>query len=231
MSEIPTFQDSNIQLLIFDCDGTLVDSEYLYNAITAELLNEIGLSEYTPELCLELFSGMAWSAIRTELEERHKQPMPEDIIRRYITIANRRMHDDFSAVPDANQVVEALGALYKTCVASNGERGNVMKSLEVTGLINHFEDSRIFTKMQVANPKPAPDLFLFACENMQTLPANTLIIEDSIAGVTAAKAAGIAVLGFVGTAHNPQKQAELLKNAGADHIIDRLIHIDNYLKP
>lgn len=218
------------ELIIFDCDGTLVDSEHLYNAITAELLNEIGFDEYTPQRCLELFAGMAWSAIRAELEERHQQPLPEDIIQRYIAIANRRMNHDFSATPDADLVLTALAQNYQLCVASNGERGNVMKSLQVTDLIKHFDEDRIFTKIQAARPKPAPDLFLLVCEKMQIVPGKALIIEDSVAGVSAAKAAGIAVLGFIGTAPNPEKQAQMLKNAGADHIIERLIHIDNHLK-
>jgi beta-phosphoglucomutase-like phosphatase (HAD superfamily) len=115
-------------------------------------------------------------------------------------------------------------------VASNGERGNVIKSLEVTGLLHHFDEDRVFTKIQVERPKPAPDLFLFACEKMQVAPANALAIEDSVAGVAAARAADIHVLGFTGTAHNKENHAKMLKNAGADAIIDTLIHIEAHLR-
>lgn len=217
-------------LIIFDCDGTLVDSEHLYNSITAELLNGLGYQEYTPELCLELFGGQSWSTIRHDLEARHNEPMPDDLIQRYIKIANKRMNHDFDAVPHADTVLNTLTSQLKSCVASNGERGNVIKSLEVTGLLKHFDENRIFTKIQVERPKPAPDLFLFACNQMESTPENTIVIEDSTAGVTAARAAGIHVLGFVGTAHNPHKQAEALKNAGADAIIDELIHIEDHLR-
>ncbi len=217
-------------LIIFDCDGTLVDSEYLYNSITAELLNEIGYDEYTPEMCLEHFAGQSWSTIRHVLEERHGEPMPDDIIERYIRIANEKMNHDFDAAPHADQVLTALNDNHALCVGSNGERNNVIKSLEVTNLIKHFSDDRIFTKIQVEKPKPAPDLFFFACEKMGVAPQNSLVIEDSPAGVAAARAADIHVLGYVGTAHDPEKQANALKNAGADAIIDSLIHIHDHVK-
>lgn len=218
------------ELIIFDCDGTLVDSEHLYNSITAELLNEIGYAEYTPELCLELFAGQSWSTIRASLEARHNEKMPDDIIERYIHIANTRMNHDFDAVPHADIILKTFSQTHKICIASNGERGNVIKSLEITDLFKHFDETRIFTKIQVAKPKPAPDLFLFACDNMQTTPQNALIIEDSPAGVVAARAANIDVLGFVGTAHNKNKQAAALKNAGAEIIIEELIHIENHVQ-
>lgn len=218
------------QLIIFDCDGTLVDSEYLYNSITSELLNEIGYPEYTPELCMELFTGQSWSTIRHDLEERHGEKMPNDIIERYIRIANDKMDHDFDATEHANDVLHKLGVNRQICVGSNGERNNVIKSLQVTGLWHHFDEERVFTKIQVERPKPAPDLFHFACTQMQVEPQHTLVVEDSTAGVKAARAAGIHVLGFVGTAHNKEKQADALKNAGADAVIESLIHIEGHLK-
>ena len=217
-------------LIIFDCDGTLVDSERLYNTVTAELLNEIGYDEYTPQLCLERFSGISWSTIRDELEEHHGEPMPADIVQRYIKIAGSRMDTDLKAARHASAVLKNLKAQTQICIGSNGERGNVIKSLAVTSLLSYFEEDRIFTKIQVERPKPAPDIFLFACDKMQTPPANALVIEDSPAGVNAARAAGIDVLGFIGTAHDKAAQGQALKDAGANAIIDELIHIEHHLK-
>ena len=216
-------------LIIFDCDGTLVDSEYLYNSITAELLNELGFDEYTPELCLELFAGQSWSTIRHLLEDRHNEKMPDGIIERYIRIANKRMDHDFDPAPNAGTVLAQLHKSHDICVGSNGERGNVIKSLEVTALKHYFPDEHIFTKIQVERPKPHPDLFHFACEQMGHPEKSALVIEDSPAGVRAAKAAGIHVLGYVGTAHDQDKHSEALKVAGADKIIDCLIHIHDHL--
>ena len=78
-------------LIIFDCDGTLVDSETLYNTITSELLIELGFPEYTPERCIELFAGQAWSTIKKTLEDKHGDIIPHDIIARYIQTANGRI--------------------------------------------------------------------------------------------------------------------------------------------
>lgn len=216
-------------LIIFDCDGTLVDSEYLYNSITAELLNELGYEEYTPELCIELFAGQSWSTIRHTIENRHNEALPNDIIPHYIRIAEKRMHHNFNATPHAKTVLNDFHGTHKMCVASNGERGNVIKSLEMTDLRHFFKDHHIFTKIEVQSPKPAPDLFLHSCVKMDHNPKDSIIIEDSPTGVLAAKAAGIRVLGYVGAAHDQNKQADKLKNAGADIIIDSLIHIEKHL--
>ena len=115
------------------------------------------------------------------------------------------------------------------CVASNGERGNVIKSLQVTKLFDHFGEDKIFTKIQVERPKPAPDLFLFACDQMKTRPEHAFVIEDSAAGVAAACAANIPVIGFVGTAHNKAGQEKALRAAGAEIVIDALIHIEKHI--
>jgi len=213
------------ELVIFDCDGTLVNSEYLYNAVTAELLNEIGYKEYTPELCLELFVGQSWSTIRAELEVRHQEKMPDDLVERFVRLAEQRLTGDVEAIPEAHEVLTLISKTYSVCVASNGERAAVFKSLTVTGLMPFFDETRIFTKIQVPRPKPAPDLFLFACAQMGISPAKALVIEDSVTGVRAAKAAHIDVIGFVGAAHDPVKQAQNLVDAGAYKVIDRLIHI------
>lgn len=212
-------------LIIFDCDGTLVDSEVLYNTITSELLTEMGFDEYTPQQCIELFAGQAWSTIKATLEEKHGQAIPRDIVERYIKTANGRMDTDLRAPENAHHVVETLKGTHGICVASNGERNNVIKSLHVTGLMDHFIEDHIFTKIQVEKPKPAPDLFLFTAEQMKAEPSQCLIIEDSPAGVVAAVAADIPVIGFTGCAHDKERQAGLLRDAGARIITDQLIHI------
>ena len=216
-------------LIIFDCDGTLVDSETLYNTITSELLVGLGFPEYTPERCIELFAGQAWSTIKKTLENKHGDIIPSDIIERYIKIANGRMDTDLKTPNDAHNVVKTLKQDRAICVASNGERNNVIKSLDVTGLKSFFPDEHIFTKIQVPRPKPAPDLFLFAAEQMGFAPSECLIIEDSPAGVAAAVAAGMNVIGFTGCSHDQENQESLLRNAGATQITNQLIHILNHV--
>ncbi|GJL85860.1 MAG: haloacid dehalogenase [Micavibrio sp.] len=217
-------------LIIFDCDGTLVDSESVYSVITSELLNEAGFAEYTPALCNSLFAGLSWTEMRVWLEEKHGGPMPEDIVHRYTDIARERMDAELKVVHGAHEILTDIQGSIKTCVASNGERSNVLKSLKITKILDFFHEPHIFTRIQVENPKPAPDLFLHAAEIMEATPENTLVIEDSHVGITAATAAGMDVVGFTGTAHHPESHETRLNEAGAHGIIDSLIHIPAILK-
>ena len=115
---------------------------------------------------------------------------------------------------------EQLAGLYKTCVASNGERNNVISSLKNIGLYDLFGDHRIFTKSQVARGKPAPDLFLFAADKMQCQPEHCIVIEDSTAGVKAGVAAGMRTIGLTAASPDPDDAGARLIEAGA-HIICR----------
>ncbi|HBR69433.1 MAG TPA: HAD family hydrolase [Rhodospirillaceae bacterium] len=222
---------SSYDLIIFDCDGTLVDSERVYSVITSELLTEAGFPEYTPAVCNSLFAGLSWSEMRIWLEEKHRQPMPENIVHRYTEIARERMEAEIKAVHGAHDVLSGLeGGNIKTCVASNGERGNVLRSLKVTKVLDFFPEPHVFTRIQVERPKPAPDIFLYAAESMGCAPEKTLVIEDSHVGVTAALAANMDVVGFTGTAHHQGSHELRLKEAGAHGIIDSLIHIPAILR-
>lgn len=213
------FTSSDIQLVIFDCDGTLVDTEPLYNTITSELLTELGLEGYSPERCIELFGGLSWSTIKAKLENEHGPDLiPRDIIDRYIKTANTRMDQGLKTPHGAANFIETVKQTRKICVASNGERNNVIKSLQVTQLLPHFPDAHIFTKIQVERPKPARDLFLFTADKMGVEPKNCLVIEDSLSGVKAGVAANMNVIGFTGTAHKPDEAELVLKKAGAHHI-------------
>lgn len=210
------------RLILFDCDGTLVDSEWLYNSITAELLNGLGFSEYTPELCIELFAGQAWSSIKKTLEAKHGMQIPRDIVERYIAISNQKMDTNLNTPEGIIALLEDVQGHYSICVASNGERNNVIKSLTVCGLKPFFPDEHIFTKIQVERPKPAPDLFLYAAEQMGYAPEYCTVIEDSIAGVLAGVAAGMHVIGFTGCVHDKAQQRAKLEDAGADAIYARM---------
>jgi len=216
-------------LIIFDCDGTLVDSEFLYNSITAELLNELGFPEYTTEKCISLFAGQSWNMIEAMLRDRHGAEVTGDLVAQYAEIANARMEENLNASTGAHGVLENLQKSHDICIASNGEYSNIIKSLELTGLIQFFPVEQIFSKNQVENPKPAPDLFLFTVNEMGFAPAQCLVIEDSVAGVQAGVAAQMKVIGFTGCAHDQARQAKMLRDAGADIVIDQLIHIADHI--
>lgn len=221
------------ELIIFDCDGTLVDSEMLYNTVISDLLIENGLRQYKPQKCLELFTGLTLTNIRKIVEQEHNVDlsavMTSDI---YVKRAQKMMDQGVKAIDGAAALVEAARGLAKICVASNGERSSVIKSLKMTGLYEYFggHEDAIFTKIQVQNAKPAPDLFLFAAERMQVSPSQCLVIEDSVAGVKAGVAAGMCVYGFTGSHHDPAAHAQTLSAVGADACFSSLIHIVESLK-
>lgn len=216
------------ELIIFDCDGTLVNSEYLYNKVISDMLLEQGLKDYDVHYCLEMFTGLTLSNIRYLVEDKHQIDLSNILTSElYVGRAQAQMDLGVDAIDGARELLKYCSASTKICMGSNGERSSVIKSLKITGLYDFFggHDRHIFTKIQVANAKPAPDLFLFAAENMGVSPENCLVVEDSVAGVTAGKSAGMQVFGFTGAGHDPQNLAIKLKQAGASESFSSLIHI------
>lgn len=217
------------ELIIFDCDGTLVDSERLYAGITSDILKENGLEGYEPDDCLAEFQGRSWTSIRQTLEERHQTTLCDDVVDRYVTVAREKMKTHLKPIDHAHTLVDAVKGSHAICIGSNGERQNVLQSLSLVKLDHHFPEEIIFTKCQVANAKPAPDLFLHAAKTMGHDPGRTLVIEDSISGVQAGVAAGMHVIGFTGSAHDVKAAEVKLKDAGAHTIMDQLRHIPDWL--
>jgi HAD superfamily hydrolase (TIGR01509 family) len=206
------------ECVIFDCDGTLTDSESLNNQATADVLSELGFPQYTYDVCLNEMVGMTMTAVKKMIEDREHQKLPDDFIERFIRLVSDRMDGHLQPVPHALESVTAIAKHHKTCVASNGERGIVIKSLKAIKLYNDFDDDRIFTKSQVSRGKPFPDLFLYAAEKMGVAPDKCIVVEDSIAGATAGLAAGMLTIGITAVSHDPQEDSKNMKKAGVQHI-------------
>lgn len=221
---------SRFDLVIFDCDGTLVDSETLNNVATSEILTEIGLAQYTPDYSMATFIGKAQPAIWKMIEEQTGAPLPADINQRYIDRIARNRDLYLKPAPDALNVVGRIHKTHKICVASNGEFENVRTALAGTGLAPFFPDSRIFVAAMAQNPKPEPDLFLLAAKRNKALPARTLVVEDSIVGATAGIRAGMTVYGYTGLSHDPAKQARKMRDIGVSYVSDSLLGIPDILK-
>ncbi|MCB1530738.1 MAG: HAD family phosphatase [Rhodospirillales bacterium] len=220
---------NNFDLIIFDCDGTLVDSEYLNNKALSDLLCEYGLPQYDVAYALENFVGKTVSNILLMIQMETGFSFPKDTVSRYIENARRLQKTHLKPIPDAMEVVKNCARHLKVCVGSNGERSNVLESLRLTGFLDVFSDETVFTKVQVPNGKPAPDLFLFAAGKMGAAPRRCLVIEDSESGVIAGKEAGMDVWGFTGVCPDKKRAEISLKNAGADRVIEHLIHIPSLL--
>lgn len=227
-SGIPKFGDS--VLLIFDCDGTLVDSEYLNNKAFTDVLQSYGLTQYTTDYAMQHFVGLTISNIMLQIQMETGFIFPEDTVPRYIRRVEELQHSGLRPIPGALVAVQKLvDAGKRICIGSNGERSNVLRALEMTGLHRFFRDEHVFTKIQVDQPKPAPDLFLYAARQMGAAPERCVVIEDSVTGVTAGVAAGMQVIGFTGAHHAPEKSADILQKAGAHAIAPDFIHIDTLL--
>lgn len=184
-------------LVIFDCDGVLVDSEPIAAQVDAELLAELGWAISVEEV-QDRFIGSSAQYFRSEVEAALGRPMPRDwddrFRERFEVLAARHL----TAVSGVAGVLAALvSAQVPCCVASNSRRERVAWCLRRTGLAEYFGD-RIFTARDVAHPKPAPDLFLHAAASLGAPPEDSVVVEDSRFGVEAARRSGMAVFGYAG---------------------------------
>ncbi|TQF42360.1 hydrolase [Bradyrhizobium sp. UNPF46] len=205
-------------LIIFDCDGVLVDSELLSCRCLSEMLAEYNIA-LSLEQALELFLGRSTKAI-----EQHFRDLGRIVPDGFLPRLKSRVLSTFAAslepIPGIAGVMSGLSVPF--CVASSSDLDRVAFSLEVTGLRAHFGE-RLYTAQMVRHGKPAPDLFLLAAEKMGVRPARTLVIEDSVSGVQAGKAAGMTVWGFVGGSHYRGRDGEaILSSAGADRVFARM---------
>ena len=190
---LPDPSRPTVELVIFDCDGVLVDSERLAVRVESRLITELGwpLSEQD---VLERFVGRSDAFMRGEIEAALGRTVPEwdDLYRDHLHAA---FHAELGPVDGVTDAIDALTVA--TCVASSGTHEKMALTLGLTGLHDRFA-GRIFSTTEVANGKPAPDLFLHAACQMSTEPAACVVVEDSRSGVEAARAAGMRVLGYAG---------------------------------
>lgn len=196
----------SFEAIIFDCDGTLVDSESLGNQVVVECVAELGLDIPLPE-ALALFTGRKMADSIAVIEQRLGRPVPVD----FLPELRRRMAEVFKAklqpVAGVTDLLPSLRAPY--CVASNGPRDKMELSLHTTGLLPYFA-GRIFSAYEIGSWKPEPGLFLHAAQTMGVAPERCAVVEDSALGVRAGKAAGMTVFGYA-----PSGNDLLLAEAGA----------------
>lgn len=182
------------KLIIFDCDGVLVDSEPIALRVDAQLFAELGwpLSE---EEIARRFTGRTTQYMMDELARHIGRPVPPDVVARYNALFRELITTELKPV---DGILEALDKITTpTCVASSGSHEKMRLTLGVTGLYERFE-GRIFSATEVKAGKPAPDLFLHAAASMGVDPADCAVVEDSEYGVAAARAAGMAVFAYAG---------------------------------
>lgn len=188
---------SAIDLIIFDCDGVLVDSEPLAIRVLLAAIATQGI-EITPEIAYRDYLGRSLASISASLTDSHGMPLSPAALQSMRRDLYALYRTDLRANPGLPDILSQLDTPF--CVASSSSPERILLSLELTGLLPWFEP-KIYSASMVEHGKPAPDLFLHAAEAMLAAPGNCLVIEDSPAGIVAAQRAGMTVFGYVGGSH------------------------------
>jgi HAD superfamily hydrolase (TIGR01509 family) len=214
---------SRPQLVIFDCDGVLVDSEPVANRILGQMLREAGL-DLTQEQIFQSFVGYSLPHCLRVIEGMLGRPPPENFLRDLQGRTFAAFRTELRAMPGIEQALDALDAArVPFCVASSGDHEKMNTTLGITGLLPRFA-GRIFSVTQVAHGKPAPDIYLFAAKQLGIEAASCAVVEDTPPGVRAGVAAGMTVFGFC--AFTP---AEKLRAAGAHRTFDDMRRLSEML--
>jgi HAD superfamily hydrolase (TIGR01509 family) len=202
---------NDLELVIFDCDGVLVDSEVISNSVLARMLSAEGLPTTLAQARRD-YQGRLLGEVVLGAEVKLGRAMPEGWLDAYERERNDAFRRDLEAVPGvANAVAQVLAAGIAVCVASQGKPEKIRLSLELTGLRDLFPGTVLFSAYEVPRGKPHPDLFLHAASEVGVEPARCAVVEDTPSGVTAAVAAGMRVLGYSADSDEPA-----LRRAGAE---------------
>lgn len=214
-------------LVIFDCDGVLVDSEPIAAAVMAAAVSELGLPMTAAE-CLRRFTGIAMATVIAAIEADLGRPLPADFAARVRERDFEAFRRSLKPIPGAREAASALTV--PKCVASSGAPEKIRFTLGLTHLLPLFAP-HLFSAQMVRNGKPAPDLFLFAARAMGVAANACTVVEDSQAGIRAARAAGMRALGFVGGSHCGPDHARLLNAAGANAVFRQMTELPALLSP
>jgi len=193
--------------IIFDCDGTLVDSEGITNQVIAEMAGELGI-QMTGEEASSEFGGKTLDGVLYKMKEMSGKEIPDDWLPRLVQMVNDSWESKLRPIKGVREILEEIEI--PICVASNGEPTHVRHSLRLTKLYDFFGE-KIFTASEVKAPKPSPEIFLYAAKKMGFEPNECVVIEDSVTGVRAAVKANIKVYGIINNLFSEND----LKNAGA----------------
>jgi HAD superfamily hydrolase (TIGR01509 family) len=202
-------------VIIFDCNGVLVDSEPIATAVVAQEFHRAGFG-ISPEVMARYFTGRRPADMFAAVEAATGRKLPPNFAADVTAATLRRFHEELKATPHVEHALTWLRG--PKCVASSSTLDRVRASLETTGLIRFFEQG-LFSATDVPRGKPAPDLFLHVARRMGVGPKDCLVVEDSPAGVSAATAAGMTPIGFVGGSHAGRDLGPQLTAAGARAVI------------
>ena len=207
-------------LVIFDCDGVLIDSEILSARVDCEFLREIGY-EIEPVVLAQRFAGFTTRALFESIAQEIGLALPADLVQRAVIETDRRLGEEVRPIAGVHEMLDMLD--HPRCVCSNSRGERLRVSMTRAGIWDRFRPY-VFSAREVAEGrgKPAPDVFLHAAEVFETGVDDAIVIEDSATGVTAGVAAGMRVVGFTGASHSWPGHGEVLMEAGALTVVKRL---------
>ena len=203
-----------VSAVIFDFDGVIADSEILANQVLADSVSALGVSMALEDAYNE-FLGKSFQQILQIIEKKISMPLPADFAETYRSQVFARFRDSLKPVNGVESFLQALN--YKKCIASSSAPERIEMCLQVLDLKRYFPHS-VFSATMVERGKPHPDIFLYAANEMGVNARECVVIEDSLSGVKAAKAAGMQVIGLLAASHMQQNYSKRLLSAGADHI-------------
>jgi HAD superfamily hydrolase (TIGR01509 family) len=213
-------------LVIFDCDGVLVDSEPIANASFSRALKPHGL-DWSVEECMRRLMGRSLKSCVEICEAEIGRKLPDDFVDRMQEVTYQGFRDGLKPVAGVKEAALSLEALgIETCVASSGSLDKMRFTLGLTGLWEFFE-GRIFSASEVPRGKPFPDLFLHAALRMNQQPFACIVVEDSVPGIQAACNAGMRALAYAGA---PYANRDALKAAGGE-LFDSMDHLPALVRP
>lgn len=213
-----------IDLLIFDNDGTLVDSELLCQVALAREIQALpgaGAADLDPQVLSERYRGWELARVLGDLSARLSLTLDDDFVPRYRRRISDLMRTDLQPMPGVHAALDALAGGLPRCVASGGPREKIELSLSVTGLRHHFGDA-LFSSYEVGSFKPEPGLFLHVAEQLGVTPGRCLVVEDSAVGVTAARRAGMPVVHVAADARDADGVHALGRIDGLPALLARL---------
>jgi HAD superfamily hydrolase (TIGR01509 family) len=214
---------SSFDLIIFDCDGVLVDSEIIAAQVESRLLTEAGYPISVEEMG-ERFAGMTWKNILLTVEKEADIPLSASLLDKSETLLDARLARDVKIIDGVKFALARLTT--QRCICSNSSTHRLDVMLEKVGLKPYFAP-HIYSAKDLGpdRVKPKPDIFLHAAEQFKVSPDKCLVIEDSTHGVHGAKAAGMRVIGFTGASHTYPSHADRLTDAGAETVISRMMDL------
>lgn len=211
---------SGFDLIIFDCDGVLVDSEIIAAQVESRLLTEAGYPISVEEMG-ERFAGMTWRNILLQVEKEADIPLSASLLDKSEKLLDARLARDVKIIDGVRLALSRLTT--QRCICSNSSTHRLDMMLDKVGLKPYFAP-HIFSAKDLGpdRVKPKPDIFLHAAEKFNVSPGNVLVIEDSVHGIHGATAAGMRVVGFTGASHTYPSHADRLTDAGAETVISRM---------